>query len=100
MGYQLKMLTISYTLRHFTDRRQDHPRVHAYEDGFSTEEFYTSDIAILYATYIRELGNREPGKFDGAMIFEKDGKRIIRVVCGNDGRGSVDVVGKDFDYAI
>jgi len=92
------MITINYTLRHFTDRRQDHPNVCVYKDGFPTIDFFITDVVILYATYIRELGNREPGKFDGAMIFEKDGKRIIRVVCGNDGRGSVDVVGKDFDY--
>ena len=94
------MQTISYTLRHFTDKTQDHP--HICDCGDNGDENYLQpdnpEEYIFYATYMRELGNREPGKFDGAMIFEKDGKQIIRVVCGNDGRGSVDVVGKDFDY--
>lgn len=79
------MYTVQYTLRHFADKKKDHPHVQAYRDGLPTDHTIEDKI-LLYATYIRELGDIVPGKFDGSIIIDNGSKRTLRVICGCDGK--------------
>jgi hypothetical protein len=63
-----------YILRHMTDKTQDHPRV------VGDQEW----APVLYGTYLRVLGNRSPGRYDGAALMFG----FIRVVAVHNGAGT------------
>lgn len=43
----------------------------------------------LYAHYLRELGNDEPGRYDGASLVVNDnGESRVRILVGSNGTGT------------